>query len=141
MVNATDVSDYRKTLVFVQQRNIRLAIRTTGRGYLGKSTGAGALALWTHNLKDRVILDYTSAAYAGKAFKLSAGIHASEAQETANRQGFVLIEGACPTVGIAGGCTQGGGAGPLASKFGLAADQVIDCYSKRKARDSFAVSK
>ncbi|RYP09687.1 hypothetical protein DL764_001113 [Monosporascus ibericus] len=93
---------------------------------MGKSTGAGALALWTHHIKDQSSLDYISATYTGKAMKIGAGVQASEAQEAANAQGLVVVEGDCPTVGIAGGYTQGGGTSPLGSKFGLAADQVLE---------------
>ncbi|KAI0890644.1 FAD binding domain protein [Annulohypoxylon maeteangense] len=125
-VNASSAEDYRRTAAFATTHNIRLVIRNTGHDYMGKSTGAGALALWTHNIKDRSILDYESAAYTGKAMKIGAGVQASEAQETANAQGLVVVEGDCPTVGIAGGYIQGGGTSPLASKFGLAVDQVLE---------------
>ncbi|KKY38237.1 putative 6-hydroxy-d-nicotine oxidase [Diaporthe ampelina] len=125
-VNATGASDYFETLAFAQQRNIRLVIRNTGHDYLGKSTGAGALALWTHHLKDIAVLDYSSNAYTGKSMRVGAGVQASEAQSLANSLGLVVVEGDCPTVGIAGGYTQGGGTSPLGSKFGLAADQVLE---------------
>ncbi|KAI1107966.1 FAD binding domain protein [Jackrogersella minutella] len=108
-VNASGVREYRETLSFAKKHNIRLVIRNTGHDYMGKS-----------------ILDYTSSAYTGKAMKIGAGVLASEAQATANANGFVVVEGDCPTVGIAGGYTQGGGSSPLASKFGLAADQVLE---------------
>ncbi|RYP16015.1 hypothetical protein DL767_010244 [Monosporascus sp. MG133] len=71
-------------------------------------------------------MDYKSTTYTGKAMKIGAGVQASEAQEAANAQGFVVVEGVCPTVGIAGGYTQGGGTSLLGSKFGLAADQVLE---------------
>ncbi|KAI2615790.1 FAD binding domain protein [Hypomontagnella submonticulosa] len=125
-VNATGPSDYRLTIAFSKKRNIRLVIRNTGHDYMGKSTGAGALALWTHNIKNRAILDYKSAAYTGKAMKIGAGVQANEAQELAGSQGFVVVEGDAQTVGIAGGYTQGGGTSPLGSKFGMAADQVLE---------------
>ena len=38
--------------------------------YLGKSTGQGALGLWTHNLKSIDFLNYSSPAYAGPAVKM-----------------------------------------------------------------------
>ncbi|KAI1074439.1 FAD binding domain protein [Whalleya microplaca] len=125
-INASGAADYREAIAFAKKHNVRLVIRNTGHDYMGKSTGAGALALWTHHIKDRAILDYESTAYTGKAMKIGAGLQASEAQETANTQGLVVVEGDCPTVGIAGGYTQGGGTSPLASKFGLAADQVLE---------------
>ncbi|KAK7962720.1 uncharacterized protein PG986_003545 [Apiospora aurea] len=125
-VNASGVSDYRATVAFAKKHNIRLMIRNTGHDYMGKSTGAGALALWTHNIKALSVLDYTSTTYAGKAMKIGAGVQASEAQALAKANGLVVVEGDCPSVGIAGGYTQGGGTSPLASKFGLAADQVLE---------------
>lgn len=125
-VAATNAADYRATIAFARKNNIRLVIRNTGHDYMGKSTGAGALALWTHNIKDLSILDFRSSAYTGKAIKIGAGVQAAEAQTLAKSKGFVIVEGDCPTVGIAGGYTQGGGSSPLASKFGMAADQVLE---------------
>lgn len=125
-VNATGAPDYIATLDFARKRNIRLVIRNTGHDYLGKSTGAGAIALWTHHLKDIAVLDYSSTAYTGKAMKMGAGVQAAEAQAVANAAGLVVVTGDCPTVGMAGGYTQGGGTSPLGSKFGLAADQVVE---------------
>ncbi|KAI1819126.1 hypothetical protein F4861DRAFT_528136 [Xylaria intraflava] len=125
-VKALTVSDYQATIAFAKKNNIRLVIRNTGHDYMGKSTGAGALALWTHNVKGTTILDYKSTAYTGKAMKIGAGTQAFEAQGAAAKAGYVLVEGDCETVGIAGGYTQGGGSSPLASKFGLGADQVLE---------------
>jgi FAD/FMN-containing dehydrogenase len=125
-VNATGASDYIETLAFAKKRKLRLVIRNTGHDYLGKSAGAGSLALWTHHLKDIAVLDYRSDSYTGKAMKVGAGVQASEAQHVAKSLRLVVVEGDCPTVGFAGGYTQGGGTSPLASKFGLAADQVLE---------------
>ncbi|KAI1270205.1 hypothetical protein F5Y18DRAFT_6814 [Xylariaceae sp. FL1019] len=125
-VNASCVADYQKTIAFAKANNIRLVIRNTGHDYLGKSTGAGALALWTHYIKGTTILDYNSSSYTGKAMKIGAGVIAAEAQKAAAAQGYVVVEGDGETVGIAGGYTQGGGTSPFGSKFGLAADQVLE---------------
>ncbi|KAF6830732.1 FAD-linked oxidoreductase-like protein 12 [Colletotrichum plurivorum] len=125
-VKATGADDYAATIKFAQEKNIRLVVRNTGHDYLGKSTGAGALALWTHHLKDIQVLDYKSAGYTGKAVKVGAGVQAGEAQDAAHAQGLVVVGGNSPTVGLAGGYTQGGGHGPLVSKFGLGADQVLE---------------
>ncbi|KAI1504041.1 FAD binding domain protein [Biscogniauxia marginata] len=104
--NASGAEDYRATMAFAHKLDIRLVIRNMGHDYMGKLAGAGALALWTHHLKYMAILDYSSLVYTGKAMRNGAGD--------------------CPTVGITGGFTQGGGIGPLGSTFGLAADQVLD---------------
>lgn len=125
-VNATRADHYRRTIAFAARHNIRLVIRNTGHDYMGESTGPGALALWTRHIRSRSILDYESAAYTGKAMKVGAGVQAIEAQKTANDAGLVVVEGDCPTIGLAGGHTQGGGSSPLASRFGLGADQVLE---------------
>ncbi|KAI4204971.1 MAG: hypothetical protein LQ350_000823 [Teloschistes chrysophthalmus] len=125
-VNASSANDFRKTIDFVQKHNIRLTVRNTGHDYNAKSTGAGAVGIWTHNMKDMKIVDYHSAVYSGKAMKLGAGVQAIDAYQYAYDQGLVVVGGNCPTVGIAGGYTQGGGHSPLSSKYGMAADQALE---------------
>jgi FAD binding domain/Berberine and berberine like len=125
-VKATDASDFQKTISFTQKRNLRLVIRNTGHDYLGKSTGAGALSIWTHNMKSMELRNYNSRSYTGKAMKMSAGVEIYEAYKFADSKGVMIVGGNCPTVGLVGGYTQGGGHGPLASTFGLAADQVLE---------------
>lgn len=123
-VNASTADCFKATLDFAQRHNIRLVVRNTGHDYFGKSTGAGALAIWTHHMKGISIRDYESPTYTGKAMKLGAGVMNSEAQEVAHSHGLIVVGGDCQSVGLAGGYTQGGGHGPLASTFGLSADQV-----------------
>ncbi|KAI1763346.1 FAD-binding domain-containing protein [Hypoxylon sp. FL1150] len=127
-VNATNAADFQAAVRFVKRHNIRLVIRNTGHDYLGKSTGAHALALWTHHLKAmELIPEYQDqvSAYQGPAIKLGAGVEALEAYEFAHSHGLIVVGGNCPNVGLAGGYTQGGGISILSSKYGLAADQVL----------------
>ncbi|KAE8151235.1 hypothetical protein BDV25DRAFT_128923 [Aspergillus avenaceus] len=126
-VKVSNVDDVRATLNFTTTHNIRLVIRNTGHDYLGKSTGAGAVALWTHHLTHtQTIPDYTSAVYSGPALRLGAGVQGSQALSAAQSSNHTLVTGNCPSVGIAGGYTQGGGHGQLVSLYGLAADQVLE---------------
>jgi hypothetical protein len=94
--------------------------------YLGKSTGKGAIGIWTHNLKEIEFINYTSSAYSGPAIKMGAGVQGFEAYAAAYAQGFRVVGGNCPTVGLAGGYTQGGGHSLLASTYGLGADQSLE---------------
>lgn len=48
-----------------------------------------------------------------------------EVLEATHAQGYVLVGGECPTVGLAGGYTQGGGHSALSTTFGLGADQTL----------------
>lgn len=124
-VNVTEPDHISKTIKFATQHNIRVVVRNTGHDYNGKSTGAGALGIWTHNLKQLEIHDYQDAHYTGKAIKMGAGIQGFEAYEAADKAGLQVVGGECPTVGLAGGYSQGGGHSALASRWGLAADQVL----------------
>lgn len=125
-VNASSSSDYLATIQFAQKNNIRLVIRNTGHDYYGKSSGTGGLALWTHYLKNISLVNYKQSYYTGKALKVGAGVQNSEAQAFAHKNGLVVVTGDGASVGYVGGYSQGGGHGPMASKFGLAADQVLE---------------
>ncbi|OBT65761.1 hypothetical protein VE03_03276 [Pseudogymnoascus sp. 23342-1-I1] len=124
-VNATSAADIIEAVKFVREHNIRLVIRNTGHDYSGKSIGAGALAVWTHHLKSTQILDWKDSYYGGKAIKMGAGVQGFEAMAAAGAEGLVSIGGECPTVGVAGGYTQGGGHSALSTSFGLGADQTL----------------
>src|SRR4051812_10208965 len=70
-VNASRPSDVQNTIAFAASKNIRLVIRNTGHDYLGRSTGAGSLAVWTHHLKDITHVPmYNGSGYNGPAFRI-----------------------------------------------------------------------
>ncbi|KAI1149475.1 hypothetical protein F4825DRAFT_51698 [Nemania diffusa] len=125
-INATSAVDFQNAVWFARDHNIRLVIRNTGHDYLGKSTGAHSLSVWTHHIKSLELVQYESKQYTGPGIKMGAGVEGMEAFKFADSHGLVVVGGNCPTVGIAGGFTQGGGHGPLASKYGLSADQVLE---------------
>lgn len=93
--------------------------------YNGKSTGAGALSIWTHYLKDTKVQNWSDAYYTGPALKMGAGVQGFDAMSAAAAKGYVVVGGECPTVGVAGGYTQGGGHSALSTAFGLSADQTL----------------
>ncbi|WYZ42556.1 hypothetical protein EsH8_VI_000255 [Colletotrichum jinshuiense] len=124
-VNATGPADIVAALKFADEKNVRFVIRNTGHDYNGRSTGAGALAVWTHYLKGTEILDWESDYYTGKALKAGAGIQGFEAIAAANEAGLAVVTGECPTVGIAGGYVQSGGHSALSTIYGLAADNTL----------------
>ncbi|KAI9677986.1 MAG: hypothetical protein M1822_008094 [Bathelium mastoideum] len=125
-VNATSIADYQTALTFTKRHTIRLTIRNTGHDYFGKSTGLGAVSIWTHNMKEIKIIDYQSSHYTGKAMKMGAGVQVIDMYQAAYDAGLIMVRGDCPSVGVVGGYSQGGGHGPLASRYGLAADQVLE---------------
>lgn len=124
-VNATGPKDVQAAVKFAQDHEVRLVIRNTGHDYLGRSTGAGALAVWTHYLKDVKVVDWDDDSFKGKAFRVGAGVQGFEILDAAAREGLVVLTGECPTVGVAGGYLQGGGHSALSTTFGLAADNAL----------------
>ncbi|KAK8072113.1 FAD binding domain-containingprotein [Apiospora saccharicola] len=124
-VNATGPKDIQAAVKFARDHEVRLVIRNTGHDYLDRSTGAGALAVWAHYLKDVQIVDWDDDAFKGKAFRVGAGIQGFEILNAAAREGLVVLTGECPSVGLAGGYLQGGGHSALSTTFGLAADNAL----------------
>jgi FAD/FMN-containing dehydrogenase len=95
--------------------------------YLDKSTGKGALSIWTLNLNTiEFLLRYRSPAYDGPTLKLGAGVSGAAAYAAAHKLGFRVIGGYCPTVGRAGGYLPGSGTLALTELHGLGADNVLE---------------
>ncbi|KAL4955898.1 hypothetical protein BDW69DRAFT_159641 [Aspergillus filifer] len=124
-VNVSSSDDVVAAIQFAQDNNIRFVIKNTGHDYLGRSTGAGALSVWTHHLDDIEYLDYSDSTYTGPAYKLGSGVQGYQILEASHAQGHVLVGGECPTVGLAGGYIMGGGHSALSTNFGLGADQTL----------------
>ncbi|KAI1343001.1 hypothetical protein F5Y15DRAFT_371685 [Xylariaceae sp. FL0016] len=105
---------------------MRLVVKNTGHDFSAKSTGAGSLSLWTHNMKDIRFYDhYEEGSYKGSAFKMGAGVQVVEAYQAAQKANVTLVSGEGRTVGMTGGYIQGGGHSPLSSIYGMAADHVL----------------
>jgi FAD/FMN-containing dehydrogenase len=94
--------------------------------YLGKSTGKGSLALWTHNLKHSEILPYKSSYYNGTAAQIGAGVIAGELYALAASRNYRAVGGTCASIGVAGGYAAGGGHSLLNGLYGMAADNVLE---------------
>ncbi|KAF2993290.1 hypothetical protein E8E14_000402 [Neopestalotiopsis sp. 37M] len=125
-IKITDADSAIAGINFARDKNIRLTVKNTGHDYLGRSSGKGSLALWTHNLKETSFFQYNSSVYSGPAARLGAGVQVAEIYTAAAASGYRAVAGSCPSVGGAGGFTQGGGHGPLSSAYGLGADQTLE---------------
>ncbi|KEY73156.1 hypothetical protein S7711_09595 [Stachybotrys chartarum IBT 7711] len=124
-VDVNSHNDVALALKFAKENKLRVVVRNTGHDFLGRSTGAGALAIWTHNLKSIDFTQWSDKYYKGPAVKVGAGVLGYEILEAANAKGLAVVSGECPTVGLAGGFTQGGGHSALSTQFGLGADQTL----------------
>ena len=125
-INVSAASDVIHGIKFAREKNIRLIIKNTGHDVIGRSTGKGSLALWTHNLKNISVFNYTSGHYNGPAIRMGAGVQITQLNAVAGQNGLRAIGGYCPTVGVAGGYTQNGGYGALSASYGLAADNTLE---------------
>lgn len=52
-VNTSKVEDIQASIRFADVNNLCLTIKNTGHDHLGRSSGTGSFAIWTHNLKGR----------------------------------------------------------------------------------------
>ncbi|RYO76372.1 hypothetical protein DL762_007065 [Monosporascus cannonballus] len=126
-INVTGVEDVVAGIEFSRAHNVRLVVKNTGHDLVGKSTGKGGLSLWMYNVKGtEIIHEYESSYYKGPAIRVGAGVLGLEAYQAADSAGYRLVGGNCPSVGVAGGYTQGGGHSSLSSQYGLAADNVLE---------------
>ncbi|EHK98560.1 putative 6-hydroxy-D-nicotine oxidase [Glarea lozoyensis 74030] len=136
-VDVQTVDDIVAGVKFAADNNVRFVVRNTGHDFLGRSTGAGALSVWTHNLKDIDFIDnYSDKFYTGKAAKVGAGVLGYEMLTAAKAKGVVVVSGTCPTVGLAGGYTQGGGHSALSFDVVTAAGKLVTA-SRTKNSDLY----
>jgi hypothetical protein len=95
-VNVTNVAQIQLALNFARNANLRLVVRNTGHDFADKSIGAGALSIWTHNLKDlKYFPDYKYDSYEGPAFQLAAGVETEEVYRLAEQIGVTAVGGEC----------------------------------------------
>lgn len=107
-VNVSNVAQIQLGINIARNLNLRLVIKNTGHDHIGKSSGAGALNLWTHNLKDiKFVAKYENADYSGPVFKAGAGVQGFEILEAARDNNVTVLAGICETVGWAGGYLAG----------------------------------
>ncbi|KAJ3781176.1 hypothetical protein GGU10DRAFT_119370 [Lentinula aff. detonsa] len=125
-VNVSEPIHVVKTIEFARKHNIRFVVKNTGHDYMGRSTGAGAISVWMHHLKEKEWFDeYLSPGYNGPALRVQAGVQGAEVNAEATKHGHLIVAGECPSVGFAGGYIQGGGHSTLSSVLGMAADHTL----------------
>jgi hypothetical protein len=93
-VEATNVAQIQLAVNMARNMNMRLVIKNTGHDFGGKSSGGGALSIWTHRLKGIEFFEtYKTGAYEGPAFKLGTAVQAWEMYEASNKYGVVTVGG------------------------------------------------
>lgn len=131
-VAAETVEDIIAAVNFARTHNVRPIIKGTGHDYYGRSSGAGTLLIWTHNM--RAITVHSEFHPAGapaniegvQAISTSAGNRWLEAYKAATDAGRFIQGGGCTSVGACGGFALGGGFGSFSKRFGSGAAGVIE---------------
>ncbi|EED23464.1 isoamyl alcohol oxidase [Talaromyces stipitatus ATCC 10500] len=136
-VNASTPEDAVAGVNFAREWNLRLVVKTTGHDMLGRSTGYGSLEIWLRYLRQGISFEevYSEtllygqnepAAWNGSAIEVGAGYDWGDVNAVAAANGVIVVGGGCPSVGVLGGFTQGGGHSRATHDFGLAADQLLE---------------
>ena len=128
-VAAQSEADVQVTVAFAAQHNLRLVVKSTGHDWYGRSAGAGALVLWTHELDtvefaDAFVPAGCPASAAGPAATVGAGTQFFQLYPQAQARGRLLIGGTCDSVSV-GGCWVAGCYGSLSRRYGSAASNLV----------------
>ncbi|EPS38898.1 hypothetical protein H072_7337 [Dactylellina haptotyla CBS 200.50] len=131
VINATDASQVEAGVKFAKKYDIRLIIKNTGHEFLGRSSGAHSLRIWTHNMRKVEFTESFKPKNCAKvathsAVTVGAGMQWRDLVIQAAPHKKLLVTGGNPTVGCIGGFLQGGGHSPVSSKYGMAVDQVLE---------------
>jgi FAD/FMN-containing dehydrogenase len=121
IVRCAGASDVARALGFAQIKNLPLAVRGGGHSRIGYGMCDGGVVIDLSAMK-RVEVNTGK-----RVARAEAGALVRDLDEATQRFGLATTSGGCPTVGIAG-LTLGGGEGRLATKYGLACDNLLSAH-------------
>ncbi|KAI0298128.1 hypothetical protein B0F90DRAFT_1669171 [Multifurca ochricompacta] len=154
-VHATSSEEVVKYVKFATTHNLRMVIKNTGHDYLGRSSGKGGFALWTHGMQGisrneafvpagcpvksqnvSTASPYDATTFTSQeAFSISvspqdavtiaAGAQWSTVYQYAEDNNIIIVGGDSKNVGAAGGWIQGGGHSVLSPAYGLGVDNLL----------------
>ena len=131
-LDAWSVEDIQAGIRFASKHALYLTIKNTGHDHLGRSSGHGSFAIWTHNMKgrdwhDSFVPENAPADVAGRsAVTLQSGEEWLDVYHAADEQGVIITGGSARTVGAVGGYLLAGGHSPWSYYYGLAADNLLE---------------
>ena len=139
-VQVESVADIQKAVKFAAQHKLRIAVKSSGHDYMGRSTAPGSFLIWTHKMKN-ITIDYAfPTAGGGKckhtdfvpAITVVGGVNWGEVYDKLNNTDYIVLGGMALTICATGGYVQGGGHGALGPSFGLAVDNVLEIQRSGK---------
>lgn len=116
---------------FARRHNLRLVIRNTGHDLAGRSSAPDSFQIHTHRLQgiqfhSDMRLNGSNTPL-GPAVTVGAGVMMGNLYAQAALNGYMVLGGDCPTVGVVGGFLQGGGVSDFLSlNRGLGVDNVLE---------------
>lgn len=131
-VAAATTADVVAAVNFARENNLRLVVKGGGHSYLGTSTAADSLLIWTRAMNGIALHEaFVGQGCAGRqppqpAVTVEAGavwMHVYDAVTT--KGGRYVQGGGCGTVGVAG-FIQGGGFGSCSKNYGTAAASLLE---------------
>ncbi|KAK6527357.1 hypothetical protein TWF281_010537 [Arthrobotrys megalospora] len=132
VINATNVAAVQAGVNFARRHNIRLIVKSTGHEFLGRSTGANSLSIYTHYWQGAQFHDNFKPEGCAEnkegynAVTISPGMQWQDMYRLVDEHNKIIVGGGASTVGCIGGYLQGGGHSPLSSVYGMAVDQVLE---------------
>jgi FAD/FMN-containing dehydrogenase len=129
-VAAETARDVVTAVNFARQHHLRLVVKGAGHDYLGRSSAADSLLVWTHPMRrlaveESFVADGCPPETSAPAITIEAGARWLEVYQEAARHRRYVQGGGCMSVGAAGGFLQGGGFGPLSKQYGAAASNLL----------------
>ncbi|KAJ6598364.1 FAD-binding domain-containing protein [Mycena vulgaris] len=127
-VEAVTVADIQAAVKFASTHNLRLAVKSSGHDYLGRSTAPHSLLIHTVNFKNISFADsfFVGKQDMGPVVTVGSGVHAQSLYQAGKANGKIAVSGSAATICTAGGYIQGGGHSALSPTYGLAADNALE---------------
>ncbi|KAG6856861.1 hypothetical protein H0H87_012678 [Tephrocybe sp. NHM501043] len=99
-VLAETASDIQAGVKFAQANNLRIAIKSSGHDYLGRSTAKGSLLISTHKLKNITFADnfFVDGSNKGSVITVGSGVALSEIYIASRSVGKIVVGGTASTV-------------------------------------------
>ncbi|KAJ7266450.1 FAD-binding domain-containing protein [Mycena haematopus] len=127
-VEAETVADVQAAVIFSQTQNVRLAVKSSGHDYSGRSTAPGSLLIHMAKFTDIVFSNafVVGGQNLGPAVTVGPGVHLQDLYQQSKARGKIMVGGSAATVCAAGGYVQGAGHSVIGPLLGLAADNVLE---------------
>ncbi|KAJ7127936.1 FAD-binding domain-containing protein [Mycena epipterygia] len=124
------VADIQAAVKFASAHNLRLAVKSSGHDYLGRSTAPHSLLIHTVNLQHLSFSNNFCVGphKLGSAVTVGSGVTLQTLYTKTKAHGKIMVGGTAATVCAAGGYVQGAGHSAVAPLFGLAADNTLEFH-------------